>query len=317
MPYVTTRDLKLDVLHRVSEGASSPDYSVKAVDYLNRTYNTLCAGASEFLPEYVEDWWWLRAKGILTLAPVKSAGTVLVTEGNTSATLTNAPVDSVEGYRLVVDGHPESFEVLFHTAATFDLTLDSPYTGPTSAAASYKLMKVTYDLDSEVQALISPMFGYRGETKIIGISPERMDEDYPIPNLQTGTPQAFALESEQRIRFSHGGRTDGMSQRVEYRYRPLVAPLTDSDSSIPLIPLQWRHILSDMAVTYLFLDKNDDRSNAIALAARTGLAGMLKENRRRLSKMGGSTMGLIRPRGGGRYNWRQGPLRTQNGLIIG
>jgi hypothetical protein len=45
------------------------------------------------------------------------------------------------------------------------------------------------------------------------------------------------------------------------------------------------HILGDMALTYLLIDKNDDRSNAVALSARTGLAAMLKENRRRLAKM--------------------------------
>lgn len=316
MPYISTRDLKLDVLHRVSEGQNSTDYGEKAVDYLNRTYNTLCAGASEFLPEYVDDWWWLRRKAVLTLPPVKSVGTIAVIQDSASATLTNAPADSVVGYRLQIEGHSESYEILSHTAATTALTLDSPYTGLTSAASAYKLMKVTHQLDAEVQALISPMFGYRGESKIIGISPERMDEEFPIPRLQTGVPEAFALEDERTIRFSHGGRTDGQSMRVEYRYRPIVEPLVDSSNSIPLIPLHWRHILSDMAVTYIFLDKNDDRSNAIALAARTGLAGMLKENRRRLAKMGGGTLGLIRPRAGGRYNYR-GPLRTEAGLIIG
>lgn len=110
---------------------------------------------------------------------------------------------------------------------------------------------------------------------------------------------------------------NGESMRVEYRYRPAVAELTDSLSSIPLVPLQWRHLLSDMALTYLLLDKNDDRSNAIALSARTGLAAMLKENRRRLTKIGGSYTGKIFPRGDAAHSNRIDLLRTQTGLIIG
>jgi hypothetical protein len=75
-----------------------------------------------------------------------------------------------------------------------------------------------------------------------------------------------------------------------------------------------------MATTYVLLDKNDDRSNAIALAARTGLAGMLRENRRQLKKMGAEGIGAIYPRQGGKYGQThrgRGLLRTESGLIIG
>jgi hypothetical protein len=127
----------------------------------------------------------------------------------------------------------------------------------------------------------------------------------------------FALEDSQTVRFSHGGRTDGQSMRIDYRYRPIVDDLTDSTSSTPLVPAEWRHLLSDMALTYLLLDKNDDRSNAVALSARTGLAAMLKENRRRLTKMGGGATGHIYPRQSGKYSDTDQVLRTESGLIIG
>jgi len=175
-------------------------------------------------------------------------------------------------------------------------------------------MKVTYTLSASVASIVAPMVGFRDNPRIIGLSPERMDELYPMPELTTGIPEAFALENTQTVRFSHGGRTDGASMRVEYRYRPVVADLYDSVASVPLVPLEWRHLLADMALTYLLLDKNDDRSNAIALSARTGLAAMLKENRRRIPKMDTLT-GHIFPRAS-TMNTRS-PLRTESGLIIG
>lgn len=316
MPYVNTQQIKEDVLFRASEetgGASA--YNSKVIDYLNRTYKTLASGASEFLPEYVDDWWWLRDRGVLTLEPVITDGTVALTQDSAAITFSSAPAQSVADWRIRFGNWGEVFKIATHTAGVAAATLDSPYTGPSDAANSYKLMKVTYQLDTAVSAVTGPMVGFRSNPKINGVSPERMDELYPFPDLSTGIPLAFALEDIQTVRFSHGGRTDGFKMRVEYPYRPHVTDLTDDSNSIPLVPTEWRHILADMALTYVFLDKNDDRSNAVALAARTGLAGMLKENRRRLVKMNKDT-GHIYPRSH-KLGQQRGVLRTESGLIIG
>lgn len=317
MPYVTTQDIKEDVLFRAGE-KNSADWGEKTIDYINRVYRTLATGASEFLPEYVDDWWWIRDTDVLTLEPVISTGTVAVTEGSVNITFSSAPAASVAGFRFRVDGNPEVYKIATHTGGATAATLDAAYNGDDAAAGTYKLMKVEYELSASVEALVGPMFGFRSNPRIIGLSPERMDELYPIPELATGTPVAFSLEDTQTVRFSHGGRTDGKSMRLEYRYRKALDALTDSDSSVPIVPLEWRHLLADMALTYVLLDKNDDRSNAIALAARTGLAGMLKENRRRLSKMDITSIGHIYPRGDV-PSARKGtnPLRTESGLIIG
>lgn len=318
MPYVTTRDIKNDVLFRCFEPGAGGDWTEKIIDYINRVYSTLAAGASEFLPEYVDDWWWTRESSVLTLLPAITTGSIAVTEGSASVTFSDAPAASTVGYRLRVENHPEVFQIATHTAAATAATLDSAWTGDTNAAASYKLMKVTYSLSASVQAIIGPMSGYRKNHQIIGISPERMDDLFPLVDLNPGVPTAFSLEDEQTVRFSHGGLDTGKSMRVEYRYRPVLDALTDSDSSIPLVPLHFRQVLSDMATTLVLLDKNDDRSNAVALMARTLLAAMLKENRRRLKKIGGETVGHIYPRQSQMWPRRDtGPLRTDSGLIIG
>ena len=199
--------------------------------------------------------------------------------------------------RLRVVGHPDVFVILSHMPDSPTATLDYPYTGDTNSAAAFEAMRTEYELDEAAQVLSSPMVAFRNPHRINGITTEKMDELFPLINLSPGVPQAFCLENETTVRFSHGGDEDGRTMRVEYRYRPNVDDLTDSTASIPLVPPQWMHVLADMALVYVLLDKNDDRSNAAALGARTGLAAMLKENRRRLVKIDHQA-GQINPRAG-------------------
>jgi hypothetical protein len=311
MPLLSTRDLKEDVLFRSGEPLTTSGWEAKAIDYLNRVYETLASGASEFLPEYVEDWWWLRESGVILLNPVHTTGTLDLTSGSASITFSSAPADSKVGWKLKVPGHPDIFTIATHTAGVAAATLDAAWTGDDNSAATYQLMKTMYSLSASVSVLIGPMIGFRHRAQINGVAPERMDFLYPLGRLSAGPPEAFSLENEQTVRFSHGGLKDGTTMRVEYRYRPVLTALTDSDSDFPLVPKQWRHILSDMATTLVMMDKNDDRSNSVALLARTGLAGMLKENRRRLAKID-KDAGRVYPR-----QTVSRRLTTESGLVIG
>lgn len=295
MPFVSTRDLKEDVLFRGSEPITGSDWDTKVIDYLNRCYSALCAGASEFLPEYVDDWWWMRAKGSFLLEPVNNTGGVTIAYGSQNGTFTVAPSTSMAGRRLRVTDCTELAVIETHTAGATAFTIDQPWTNDSVTAQSFMAMLTDYTLDVEVQAVLSPMVTYQSTNRIMGLSPERFDELNPATGLTSGIPTHFSLEDENRIRFNTGGRIDGQAMRIDYRYRPHVDLLEDTTLSIPLVPVQWRHVLCDMALTYLFLDKNDDRSNATALGARTNLGGMLKENRRRLTKIDASA-GHITPR---------------------
>jgi hypothetical protein len=312
------RELKQDVLFRASEPLTGSQWDAKVMDYLNRVYRTLSTGASEFLPEFVEDWWWMRQDAVLMLEPNYNTGLVAVTQGSTSITFTPAPASSLAGRRLRVKPSgtrtPDLYVIAAHTGGAGAATLDGNYTSDTNAAAPFDAMKTEYTLAAAVQVLMSPIVVFQEPNRLYGISPERMDELFPLARLVPGIYQAFALENEQVVRFSHGGRNDGKQTRAEYRYRPFITDLTDSTGSIPLVPTQWMHVLSDMALVYVLLDKNDDRSNAAALGARTGLAAMLKENRRRAVKID-YRAGHIAPRQ--TRNLRRGPLRTDSGLIIG
>lgn len=285
MSYENTRLIKEDVLFRGGEPKIGSQYNDEVISYLNRVYFGICSGASEFVPEFVDDWWWMRDKSSLILEPIIALGSVFVTQGDVAVTFANAPVNSVVGWQFKVDGHPDKFFIATHTAGQQAATLDYAWTGPTVTHAQYRLGKVRYTLDAAVQALIAPMTSYRSPPQVMGMSPEAMDARWPPGELLDGAPQAFALEDERTVRFSHAGRTDGTSMRVDYIYRPVVSALTDDTSSIPLVPAQFRHVLADGALSYLREVKNDSTAPSAAAATRQVLAAMIKENRRRFVKL--------------------------------
>lgn len=329
----SAKDLKEDILFRASEprsGTSQWDEAgnQRAMSYLNRVYRSLATGASEFLPEYIEDWWWMRQRGVLYLLPVIK-GTTAVVKGSNIVTLTDDPNNilgtmvldiailgptgsalDVRGWRFWIEGHPDVFVVQDLNVAALTISLDMPYTGPSQTVASYSLAQDTYKLADNVASLLSPMSAFRERRTISGMAADRMDELYPISNLQSGVPDAFCLENDTTVRFNRAGRDDGVAMRVEYRYKPNVEDLVDNDNSMPLVPLQYRHLLADMALVYLMIDKNDDRATAANASARSGLAAMVKENKRRVVQMDREA-GRIYARPIGRY-----PLMTQSGLYV-
>lgn len=311
MPFVSGADIVSDVLFRAGEIAGSSEWDVKTLDYLNRAYGALCAGSSEFLPETVEDWWWMRANGALILDPMWNDGTISVTNGASGFDFSVSPGMDVTGWRLKVRGHPDVFAIA--SAGGANGNFDTVYTGDTNAAAEFELFHTVYTLDSAVQTIISPIVSFRENPQLFGTSPERMDFLFPLARLASGVPQAFCLESDTTVRFSHGGMVGGRSMRIEYRYRPIVELLANSATSFPLVPAHYRHLLADMALVYVHSDKNDDRVASVGSQVRAGLMAMVRENHRRLTKIDQNS-GHVFPRGHG--NSRK-ILRTETGNIIG
>jgi hypothetical protein len=328
VPFRSTRDLKNDVLFRAGEPQNgSSKWEPRAIDYLNRVYRSLCTGASEFLPEFITDWWWLRSKGTMYLSPTINVGTVLLTRGSstiqfsqslsptldvfaldTDSLLDPTQLTDVTGWRFMVDSEPDSFLISSFDKLNSTADLDMPYTGPTNIAAGYRLMKDTYKLDSGVAAVIGPMVSYRGNLTISGMSGPEFDRRWPLSYFVDGAPTAFCLEDEQTVRFNAGGMRDTY-MRLEFRYRPVPETLSDTDDSIPLVPIQYRHLLSDMALVYVFMDKNDDRAAGANASARSGLAAMVKENQRRLIQIDRNVGSLFNSSG-------RGPLQTESGLVF-
>ena len=106
------------------------------------------------------------------------------------------------------------------------------------------------------------------------------------------------------------------AMRVDADYLQKADALTDSDDEEPLVPHEFRRILSDAALMFLFADKMDDRAPNVAMLAKAGLIAMQKEHRRRTVKQGVKTYGRIQTRQD-LISRQRGPLRTSSGVIIG
>jgi len=321
----TSADLIDDVLFRAGEPTDgTSDFNAVALIYLNRAYSILWMGGGEFAPNIQEDWWWLRKStpGILTIQPgIDNTTTVSVTRGSTSITFSAAPTPPIDaslasGWFFHVDDHADVFRISTHTSGSTSATLDSVYTGTTATGKSYSLYKLEYALATDVLKVVSPMRVYQdNRSEIDGVALPALERDYPLNNIQAGVPRQFAFVGERKIRFSHkGSSVSGTLIRSEYDYLRRPGDLTDATGE-PLVPMQYRKTLADLALFYLHSDKNDDRAAGVGTMARSGIIAMARENRQRQAAMS-REMGAILPRQ--QYLPKNAaPLRTESGLIIG
>lgn len=318
--YTSTEDLIADVLFRGAEPTDgTSDFDAKVLEWINKVYQGLWEGGGEFAPDVSEDWWWIRKDppGVLIIEPKIETGTVAVTNNSASATLSANQAKDLDNFFFKVDDHEDVFRISAHTGGAAVLTLDSVYTGDTDAAAAYKLFKLEYDLASDVLEVIGPMRTYRDNYKIEGLPDiKELDLRFPLVRTEGGIPTHFAAIAEQKVRFSHLGGTDGDTDlmRVEYDYDQEASDLTDSPSSIPLVPRQYRTILADGALFHLHEAKNDNRANGVGGQATAGIEAMQRGHIRRMASQ--RAVGRIFPRRNAKRK-ATGPLRTESGLIIG
>lgn len=318
MPYQFTSqilDEALDRANELTDGTS--DYETQALDSLNRFYRSLWKGGGEFeVPENIP-WWWLRSPnpGVITLDPVIDSGTVSVTNNSTSATLSATQATSMAGRFFKIDGDQDVFKISAHTAGTDALTLDSPYTGDTNTAASYKLMKTIYTLASDLLSLVGPIRGYRDrETHIDHMSAQEMDSYWPLTDLQSGMPQNFSFLGETTIRFSHyGGKTSTEYIRLDYEYLIKPADLTDSASEEPVVPIEYRHILSDAVLFFLQRLKEDNQLKDTLAMVKAGIQSMARDQEYYMQSTG-RDFAAIHYRQDDAFN--RGVVRTESGLIL-
>lgn len=318
--YQFSADLVDDILFRAGEQTDgTSNFEAVALQYLNRAYRALWMGGGEFMDGNNQNWWWLRKDppGTLTLTPSISTGSVSVTNNSTSITFSSAPAASVAGYFFRVTGQEDVFRISTHTGGSASATLDSVYTGTTAAAASYKLMLMEYSLASDVLRVIAPMRVRLAHGGFIsGVDIISMEQNWPLHLAESGVPSEFAHIGERKVRFNRfGSDTANDLFRVEYDYLYKPADLTNSGSEEPVVPLQYRHILCDMALTMLFIDKNDDRATVVVAAAKAGIMAMINENKKRWTSQS-RRFGRIRARQEQLENVRM-PLRTESGFIIG
>lgn len=336
MPYVLTTDLVSDALRRageVTDGTS--EYQSAALDYINKGYSGLATGTLEQSQDTHVPWWWLQSAtpGVITLVPNLGQGltdgTAAVFLGSTFVNLSAIPLDpignqiSLAGWNIKFQGvgtassAADVFRITAHTAGTTALTLDSNYTGP-NAVLNFNAFQLEYNGPSDLLYVIAPLRAYQtGKESINVISKANMESMFPLTQITFGIPTDACLIAEQRFRFSHyvGAGTTTMYVRVDFDYIRMPPTLTAGPTEQPLVPLNYRSLLSDYALQQIFVEKNDDRASSIGQLIKGKVDGMRREHMTRLGRMS-ANLGRIFPRQQDRASIR-GPWRTESGLVIG
>lgn len=295
------------------------DFHAHAIECLNRAYRDIWMGGGALVREMNEPWLWLKKDppGVVILNPLIEDGTVSVTNNSASITFSSAPAASVQGRFFRVEGHADVFRISSHTGGVASATLDSVYTGATNAAAGYKVMQLEYTLAADLLRVIGPMRIYKdNKVEVDGVSLSSLERDYPLAYVEAGVPDMFAMVTETKVRFNrYGGVSSTELIRVEYDYLQKPATELADDTVEPLVPLEHRQVLADVALMYLYTAMSDARVAIVAPMAKAGLSAMAADNRARLAQMS-RKMGAIMTRPSGNAA-TQRVIRTESGFILG
>jgi hypothetical protein len=308
----TSADILTDALFRCGEPTDgTSDFDSQALIHLNRAYREIWMGGQVFDPNINEVWWWLKAETTIIMQPVFKTGTIAVTQNNATVTFSSAPSDSKAGWFFKVDDWNDVFKISTHTAGNTSATLDTVYTGDTDATASFKVMKLEYDMPSDFMKMNGEMRQYqRTPFKVSGESERVMQDMYPLHKISSGAPHKYSFVDTNTVRFNTYGDEDGDYIRIDVDYILLPSDLAD-DANEPLVPKQYRHVLSDFTTMYLLQDKNDDRAGQLLTMGIGGMRAMSKENRQKWAAMG--EPGQIQTR---QEQVRTRVLKTESGLVL-
>lgn len=131
-------------------------------------------------------------------------------------------------------------------------------------------------------------FGYSSDSgQVCNLDPLAFDRQYPLIDIQQGSPQYFCLSGEKAIdgklsvRFN---KYPAKAMRVEFEHVPYPKDLQNNAQSIPRIPKKFLRVLEFGASYYLSLDKTSDKAQVWLGIAQQMLKAMMKANRTDLQK---------------------------------
>lgn len=239
--------IKNSVLFRCGEltdGTSS--YDSKVLEYMNQIYRSILSGGNEFNLDLGKPWVWAksRAPGTLVLQPKYETGTITVTNGSTSATLSIVPAVNLTGQWIQINNTDDFYRISAQSGAA--VTLDAAYTDSSGSGLSFSVYFLEYDLSPKIERLIGPMvvdqqqdFNAPMDGIIYGVDFANINENYPLKFVDEVIPTNFAqvsktVDGKVRVRFNSQA---GSQARVSFDYIPMhsdmiIAACTASGSTI-------------------------------------------------------------------------------------
>jgi hypothetical protein len=301
----TSQDLVKQTLQRageVTDGTSQ--YHDLALIYLNKVYQGILAGESEFAPDIGEGWIWARAQNPINLViqPVYVQGTVAINQGATTGMFASSgpPAISYQNAYLHVEPNASFYQITQHQANQSVFTIECPFIEGSTTGSSYEVLPLVYDLvplaSASILRLVEPFRVYDFQTpnpymgdqegmgKIFGLDLNRFRRDYPLAITTYGTPTRFANlrrgDNTWQIVFERCPGLTAPPIKCDIDYIPIYDDLTDSTESVPLLPKQARTLLADGAAYYLLLDKEDSKAQQFFQKCKAGIETMWRAQNR-------------------------------------
>lgn len=131
-----------DIINAVREEIGADSSDSKITNRIKRDINAV------YLQEIVpaENWIWLREHSEIQQPAMLSTGTASVTVSSVTVTLTEAFAFSLKGWKFSTTGYNEIYTIAQHTAGSTTITLESPFTGTTSATANFRIWRPSIPL---------------------------------------------------------------------------------------------------------------------------------------------------------------------------
>jgi len=203
------------------------------------------------------NWSFLWGQDIFTTVPDYTTGTVSITAGSTTGTLSVVPSVSFEDRYIQFAGEDEWYKITSHTASTTTLAIDPAYYGAADlSGATFVIRKVYYSLDSVFSGVLD-----------VKISKDRAFLN-PLQRLtsinlaalldSTGKPSAYYLETPA----SNGAPlisfypSPDAALNVFIRGKMSLTDMTaTTDTSI--VPVAYHNVIVDLASFYGFSKLNN------------------------------------------------------------
>lgn len=227
-------------------------------------------------------WWFNRADppGALRIRQDITTITITVATAGASVTLTFSanPLSGVSltDWFIRPGGKDYHYRITAHTANATTCTIDlAPETIAAGTASTIYLIE--YTLASDFEYFEDGLWTQNGEF-IPVVDQQTLRALYPDPPTAGWPPALACLMDDQKVRFSSYLSAGSVDQRVEYGYH--IRRTDPSGTSDLIIPRNFRPLLSDAALYFVYLMKSDKRAGEAKQEYERGIQQMLSHDTR-------------------------------------
>lgn len=179
----------LDIYSMVLEEVKIQSGDTVTVDRIKRDVNAVYL--NEVVP--AERWMWLRKEIDLTLPQTVTTGTVSVTQGSKSITLSSAPATSKRGHLFNVQSDREVYKIAQHTAGATTVVLEAAYAGATNATGSYRIWNNRIPFPSDARETIDVWIDDI-RSPLDGVGLQRFREFYMLNQIEESRPRIYSTD---------------------------------------------------------------------------------------------------------------------------